>query len=37
MRIAIREGADAGWRGEAVADRIGLVIDGLELEPSLVR
>ena len=31
MRLAIVEGADAGWRGEAVADHIGVVLaDGRE-------
>jgi hypothetical protein len=30
VRVAIVEGADAPWRGEAVVDQIGLVIDGCE-------
>jgi len=30
VRIAIVEGADAPWRGEAVPDPYGLVMDGRE-------
>ena len=31
VRVAILEGADSGWRGEAVADHIGVVLaDGRE-------